>query len=184
MEIKNRIIGEGMENPEQLLANPKNWRTHPQFQQEALTGVLKEVGFVQRVIVNKRTGYIVDGHARVMIALSENSEIPVLYVDLSEEEEALILATLDPIGTLAGVDDEQLRSLLDEVNTGDSALMQLLDKIAIDAGLVPPIHEQNQFNEVKDSNKFILMVEFENEGQLQNAYEEYNRRGLQCKIID
>ncbi len=28
---ENRIIGSGTENPDQLLANPSNWRIHPQF---------------------------------------------------------------------------------------------------------------------------------------------------------
>ena len=35
---KNRIVGHGEESPEQLLANPKNWRTHPKEQREALAG--------------------------------------------------------------------------------------------------------------------------------------------------
>src|SRR4030042_356185 len=33
---RNRIIGEGEEPPDQLLANPGNWRIHPQAQQAAL----------------------------------------------------------------------------------------------------------------------------------------------------
>src|SRR4030042_1000807 len=32
---RNRIIGEGEEPPDQLLANPGNWRIHPQAQEEA-----------------------------------------------------------------------------------------------------------------------------------------------------
>ena len=34
--------------------------------------------------------------------------MPVLYVDLSPEEEALVLATLDPIGAMAGRDEAKL----------------------------------------------------------------------------
>src|SRR6266704_2927845 len=33
---RNRIVGHGEEDPEQLLANPKNWRIHPKNQQDAL----------------------------------------------------------------------------------------------------------------------------------------------------
>lgn len=130
MQYKNRIIGEGMEAPENLLANPSNWRTHPQHQKDALRGVLSEVGFVQRVIVNQRSGFVVDGHARVAVAMQENqAEIPVLYVDLTDEEEALILATLDPLGALAGKDDEQLAELLDRVSAEDPAVQALLDDL-------------------------------------------------------
>ena len=41
-------------------------------------------------------GFVVDGHARVALAISAGERVPVVYVDLSEKEEALILATLDP----------------------------------------------------------------------------------------
>lgn len=142
MSFKNRIIGEGIEKPEDLLANPSNWRLHPQFQQDALKGVLNEVGWVQRVIVNQRTGYVVDGHARVAVAMREGAtEVPVLYVDLSEDEEKLILASLDPIGGLAGTDDAQLRALLNEVSAEDEALQALLDQLAdslVEPEIIPP----------------------------------------------
>jgi hypothetical protein len=45
--------------PEQLLANPANWRVHPREQQQALAGALSEVGWVQQILVNKVTGYVV-----------------------------------------------------------------------------------------------------------------------------
>src|SRR5438309_1172713 len=97
MQWKVRIIGHGMEPPDQLLANPLNWRIHAKFQQDALAGVLDQVGWVQEVIVNQRTGHLVDGHLRVTLALRRGEvSIPVKYVDLSEQEEALVLATLDP----------------------------------------------------------------------------------------
>jgi hypothetical protein len=73
--------------PDQLLANPKNFRVHPRHQQDALKGVLSEVGWVQDVIVNVRTNTVVDGHLRVMLALRHNEPtIPVKYVDLSQAE--------------------------------------------------------------------------------------------------
>jgi hypothetical protein len=99
---RNRIVGTGEEAPDQLVANPLNWRTHPGPQRDALRGSLAEVGWVQQVLVNQRTGHVVDGHARVEEALSrQEATVPVLYVDLSPEEEALVLATLDPIGAMA-----------------------------------------------------------------------------------
>ena len=60
-----RIVGEGVAAPDQLLSNPKNWRTHPDNQQNALASVLDDVGWVQRVIVNRRTGHVVDGYLHV-----------------------------------------------------------------------------------------------------------------------
>ncbi len=108
---RNRIVGHGEEDADQLLANPKNWRVHPKAQQSALEGVLKEVGWVQQVIVNRVTGFVVDGHARVAMAISRGEKVPVVYVELTKEEEALVLATLDPLSAMAGTDDELLADL-------------------------------------------------------------------------
>ena len=66
---KNRIVGSGEEAPDQLLANPANWRVHPKVQQQALAGILGQVGWVQQVLVNRRTGHVVDGHLRVALAI-------------------------------------------------------------------------------------------------------------------
>jgi len=152
MQYRNRITGEGVEAPENLLANPANWRTHPKGQKDALRGVLNEVGFVQRVIVNQRTGFVVDGHARIEVALQEGQqEIPVLYVDLSVEEEALILATLDPLGALAGKDDNQLSALLDRVSADNGELQAILDELAMTLGSTttePPEPKPSEPSEV------------------------------------
>jgi len=97
---RNRIVEHAEVDPRTLKANPKNWRTHPRAQQEALSGVLREVGWVQDVIVNKRTGFVVDGHARIELAIAAKENVPVKYVDLTEKEEELVLASLDPLTSM------------------------------------------------------------------------------------
>src|SRR2546428_571103 len=78
----NRIVGHGEESPADLVANERNWRTHPQAQQDALAGVLDEVGFVQSVIVNQATGRLVDGHLRLGVArLLDGAEPKLLSTD-------------------------------------------------------------------------------------------------------
>lgn len=132
----NRIVGSGEEAPDQLLANPRNFRRHPKHQQDALRGVLNEVGWVQEVIVNRTTGHLVDGHLRVELALRDGAEsVPVKYVELSEAEEALVLATLDPIGALATADAATLKELLAEVETEDAAVLAMLNELASGAGV-------------------------------------------------
>jgi len=138
--LKNRIVGHGEEEPEQLLANPKNWRVHPEEQQEALLSVLERVGWVSDVIVNRRTGHIVDGHLRVALALKRGEKaIPVKYVDLSEEEEDIVLATIDPIAAMAATDKEKLEELLGGVEDPDldgvlSAVAEL-EKVSLERAL-------------------------------------------------
>ena len=137
---RNRIVGSGEEVPDQLLANPANWRIHPKAQQDALAGALDQVGWVQQVLVNQRSGFVVDGHARVALALTRGeATVPVLYVDLDPEEEALVLATLDPISAMAGRDDEKLRALLADITVDDAGLQALLGDLAgVKAGRTDP----------------------------------------------
>lgn len=144
---RNRIVGHGEESPDQLLANPLNFRVHPKPQQDALAGVLNEVGWVQDVIVNQRTGHVIDGHLRVSLAISrQEPSIPVVYVDLDEHEERLILATIDPLAAMAVTDREQLDALLHEVSTGDAAVQAMLDQLAQDAGVVPPVDPTGEWD--------------------------------------
>jgi hypothetical protein len=110
----NRIVSSGTMPAGQFLANPGNYRKHPTAQEQALIGILDRVGWVQSVVVNKRTGYVVDGHMRIKAAMarSEDEPVPYVVVDLTEAEEALILSTLDPISAMAITDKLALQELL------------------------------------------------------------------------
>lgn len=126
----NRIVGQGEVDPEQLLANPLNWRIHPRVQQDALEGAIEEIGWIDEIIVNQRTGYVLDGHLRVSLALKRDQAlVPVKYVDLSEDEEKIAIATIDPITAMAVTDKELLEDLLTGINTDNELLLSLFDDI-------------------------------------------------------
>jgi ParB-like chromosome segregation protein Spo0J len=128
---RNRITGSDLVDPSQLLANPANWRTHPAAQRDALRGSLDAVGWVQQVIVNTVTGHVVDGHARIEEAISRGEPmVPVAYVELSPEDEALVLATLDPIGALATAEKDALAALLAGLAPSDDTLRSFLAELA------------------------------------------------------
>jgi hypothetical protein len=125
---RNRIVGEGSQPASAFTANPRNWRIHTAAQQAALSGVLDEVGWVQRVIVNRRTGHLLDGHERVAQALQAgDADVPYVEVDLDEREERLMLAMLDPIGAMAVTDQEAYDALLESVTAGDESVSQMVD---------------------------------------------------------
>jgi hypothetical protein len=92
---RTRIVGHGAEEPTQLLANPKNWRIHPRHQQKALSSVLDQIGWVQDVIVSR-----------------EELEVPVSYVELTDAEEDLVLAGLDPLSGMAETNTDALDALM------------------------------------------------------------------------
>lgn len=128
--LRSRIVGVENVAPDQLLANPGNYRRHPAEQLEALRGSLTELGWLKHVIVNVTTGHVIDGHARVEEALArEEPTVPVTYVELSPEEEKIALAVLDPISAMARQDDEALEQLLQDVHAGDARLEQFLQDL-------------------------------------------------------
>lgn len=69
---------------------------------------------------------------RIVGSGTEGAGRPRLYVDLSPHEERLVLATLDPIGALAGVDAGRLEDLLAQAAVDDTDLRALLDSLAAD----------------------------------------------------
>ena len=135
-------------------------RIHPKAQQQALPGSLDVVGWVAQVLVNRRTAYVVDGHARVALALSRHEpSVPVPYVDLEPAEEALVLASLDPISAMAGTDDAQLQALLAGIETDNEGLRALLDELAgVKTGRTDPddVPEPAEEPYVKSGDLFVL----------------------------
>jgi len=172
-EWQNRIVDTGSEDPQQLLANPKNWRIHPKQQQDALANVLDRVGWVMDVIVNRETGFVVDGHLRVAMAISrEEPAVPVSYVELSDSEEDLVLASLDPVGGLAITDPEALGAILeldttnelaglfdleDELDDRDDGAGELTGPPTTHAGDVPMVTEADGTERPRGENEYVLV---------------------------
>ena len=139
MSWRSRIVGHDRVDPEELTGNPRNHRTHPQRQRDVVRDSIEEFGFVKSVLVNKTTGFIVDGHERVWQALNAKENDPsvlvdVEYVELSEAEEAAVLAVLDASTEMAVVDPMKLDELLREVNTESQAIADMLTELAEESG--------------------------------------------------
>lgn len=151
-EWRSRIVGQGEEDPEQLLANPRNWRIHPGYQQDALSEALDKIGWVQQIIVNTVTGHVVDGHLRVLTAQRKGeSLVPVVYVELTPEEEHLALATLDPIAALAATDDGALKGLLADLEGDlDGQLKKMMGDLTKSYPPLQPSPTQSQIDTAQE----------------------------------
>lgn len=118
---RNRIVGHGEKSADQFQAHPRNWRQHPEAQRKALAASLNGVGWVDTVIENVTTGHLIDGHERIWQALDQgdNTPVPFTQVELSEDEEHLVLATFDSITQMAVTDGEALEDLLSDLRVSD-----------------------------------------------------------------
>ena len=141
MNIKDRIKSFQRVPAKDLIPNPRNWRQHPTAQADALRGVLADVGWADACIVRKTPEglQLLDGHLRTEIAADEM--IPVLIVDVTENEADVILGSHDPIGAMAETNAEALEELLRDIETKSEALESMFEGMAQAAGFAPPDFE-------------------------------------------
>lgn len=139
-----------------MLPNPRNWRKHPEAQQNAMRGILAEVGIADAVLARETPDglMLIDGHLRVDV--DPTTVWPVLVLDVTEAEADKILATHDPLAAMAETDPVLLDSLLREVETGSQELADMLEKLAEDAGLYNENQENDGDTEEIDPDEFSL----------------------------
>jgi hypothetical protein len=134
--IKDRIKDFRRVRAGDLSPSPRNWRTHPKAQVEALRGVLSEIGYADALLASELpdgTLEIVDGHARQ--ALDPEQIVPVLVLDLDQAEAAKLMTVLDPLAAMAEANEAALESLLAEISTESEALQSMLDGLVKANGL-------------------------------------------------
>ena len=136
MNIRDRITELRRVPAADLLPNPKNWRKHPEAQQNAMRGVLAEIGFADAVLARETDDglMLIDGHLRAEVA--PDSVVPVLVLDVNEAEADVILATHDPLAAMAEADAGLLDSLLADVETTSEALAEMLTDLGEEFGTV------------------------------------------------
>lgn len=92
-------------NPHDLAPHPMNPRRHPTTQRLLLSDSLDQLGWLSPCIGNRRTKRLIDGHMRRQQAIERNeATIPILWLDLDEQQEAAALAIINSISAQAVVD--------------------------------------------------------------------------------
>lgn len=175
MKIRDRIKTFKRVKASELLPNPKNWRTHPEAQQNALRGLLAEVGVADAVLARETPDglMLIDGHLRTE-TVDGDMKLPVLVLDVTEAEADKILLTLDPLASMAKADGVKLDALLRDIDTGSEDLQQMLADLAADAGL----YDTGEGAEVSDDGQaraepervIAFNLVFDNEEQQQRWF--------------
>jgi hypothetical protein len=136
MQIRDRVRELRRVRAGDLTPNPKNWRTHPKAQADALRGILAEVGYADALLARELPDgslILVDGHLRA--ETTPEQEVPVLVLDIDEAEADKLLLSLDPLAALAETNAVALDALLREVDTGSEGLQQMYADLAEAADL-------------------------------------------------
>ena len=143
MTMKDRV--------KELRANPKNWRRHPPSQEAALRGVLEDIGFADAVIARETDDglELIDGHLRQEVM--GDQVIPVLIVDVTEEEADKMLLTYDPLAMMAHADQDQLLHLLRDTQFESQAVNDMLEALANGERL--PMPDLTEYPDLPDGDK-------------------------------
>ena len=131
MQIRDRIKELRRVRARDLIPHEKNWRVHTKAQTAALRGLLSEIGYADALLARELPDgrlQLVDGHLRA--ETTPSAMVPVLILDVSEEEAEKILLTLDPLAAMAESDSERLQALLNNVRTDSPAVEELLRRTA------------------------------------------------------
>jgi len=127
----DRIVRFERRPASEFLAHPENWRQHPEMQRTALRNLLENIGWAGAVTVNETTGHVINGHERIWQAMhAGDALVPVLFVKVTEEEERILLISMDSIGEMAITEQDKLSSLLASVTPANDEIRDLLTLIA------------------------------------------------------
>jgi len=128
IEIRDRIRELRRIPASELVPHLKNWRRHPDKQKKAMRAVLQEIGYADALLARQDESgqlILIDGHLRADV--TPNQDVPVLILDVTEVEADKILATLDPLASMAELDADAWTALIDGI---DSDLPEFRDLLA------------------------------------------------------
>lgn len=192
MKIRDRIKELRRVPACQLRPNARNWRVHPQKQQDALRGVLAEIGYADALLARELpdgTLELIDGHLRA--ETTPNQEVPVLVLDVDADEAAKLLAVLDPLAGLAETNGPALAELLADVETQSAALQAVLDDLLARHETEPPDENLAAPSDEKGAappgglgtELFQVVVECRDEADQRAVFERLTAEGRKCKLL-
>ena len=184
MKIRDRIKDLRRVAAGELKPNPRNWRTHPQAQRDALRGVLAEIGYADALLARELADgslELIDGHLRA--ETTPDSEVPVLVLDLNDAEAAKLLALHDPLAEMAEADAGLLTELVGGIETESEAVQAVLDGMLSASG--PTLENEPDAGtplEIDIPEVYQVLVECEDEEDQRAVYERLTSEGLKCRL--
>ncbi len=179
MQIRDRIKELRRVRASDLRPNGRNWREHTPRQRKVLSGVLEQVGYADALLARELDDgslELIDGHLRAQT--TPEQMVPVLVLDVDQHEADLILATHDPLASLAGTDEAKLGQLLDDLSIDDSVVKEMI------AGVIGRDQKQESHQKpVKIKDIYQVIAECNDEPQQREAYELLTSAGYECRVL-
>jgi len=171
---------------EQLIPYAMNARTHSDAQVAQIAGSIKEFGFNNPVLIDK-DNVLIAGHGRVMAGRKLGlKEVPAIRLGhLTENQKKAYIIADNKIAMNSGWDYELLSSEVEMLSNEDFNLDLLgfeVNELNTILGIEEEIKEVKEVSD--DGNRNLLLIEFDNEIELENLFQEMQERGFNCKIMN
>ena len=154
-----------------------NAKLHPKEQVDQIKKSIKEFGNNDPIAIDENN-VIIEGHGR-FIALKELKYDEVEIIRLShmtdEQKKAYILAH-NKLTTNSGFDMDVLKLELDDIVDIDMTDFGFEISKEMDFN----IDGKTDFKEIQDES--VLIVEADTEYELENLYNEFQKRGIKCRV--
>ena len=181
MLVRDRIQGFCRVPAGRLEPHPRNWRLHPAPQRSALQAVLRDIGYASALIARELPDgrlQLIDGHLRA--ETTPEQQVPVLIVDLSDDEALKLLAVFDPLSGLAEADIPALRAMVDQLKVAAPVLQEMLRETSTK-------RRPSEFRPRTEADRLVdtyqVVVECRDEQEQRNIYERLSSEGLQCRLL-
>ena len=121
VNIKFDCAFDRMVKVNELIPNPANPNQHPEEQIELFARVIEYQGWREAIVVSKRSGMIVKGHGRLLVAKYLGlEEVPVDFQDYeSETMELADMMSDNRLAEMSYIDKRRLLNLFEEFDTGE-----------------------------------------------------------------
>jgi len=171
---------------EQLIPYAMNARTHSDAQVAQIAGSIKEFGFNNPVLIDK-DNVLIAGHGRVMAGRKLGlKQVPAIRLGhLTENQKKAYIIADNKIAMNSGWDYELLSSEVEMLSNEDFNLDLLgfeVNELNTILGIEEEIKEVKEVSD--DGNRNLLLIEFDNEIELENLFQEMQERGFNCKIMN
>ena len=175
----------GQADPAQLKAAGYNPRQITKAQYDALKFSLKRFGFVQPVIINKRTDRVVGGHQRIKAAIDLGmTSVPTVTLDLDDHDEKALNLALNRVG--GDWDDRLLTKMLADLGSEGWDLADLgfddgeLDRLLNTLTTEP---EGRTVTDIEYEESYHLIIECRTATEQGEIMAYLDKRGVECRPL-
>jgi hypothetical protein len=181
--IRNRIKAHRRVLAGDLVPHEWNFRLHPAGQKAALEAIYREVGFARSLLAFELPDgrlKLIDGHLRR--DLTPDMEVDVEILDVTDEEARALLLSIDPLASLAQMQEQLHRRLqeltptaCDELRAAWEETTRLAQQRRTASGKPKQVADYPE--------QFLVLVTCRDEPHQVELLARFQQEGLVCKAL-